>query len=180
MVFQDPYSSLNPRQTVWSSVSEAIRVRQGLSGGEARAAALRLLQSIGIGESLAERLPALLSGGQQQRVSVARALAAEPALLIADEPTSALDQSAQAQLLNLLRRIQQERQLAILFISHDLGIIRYFTDRVHVMKQGRIVESGHTEEVFSNPQQAYTQLLINSIPGSGQRTPMPPTANPAR
>lgn len=179
MVFQDPYSSLNPRQTAWSSVSEAIKVRQGLTGAEARAAGLRLLQSIGIGEALAGRLPALLSGGQRQRVSVARALAAEPALLIADEPTSALDQSAQAQLLNLLRRIQQERQLAILFISHDLGIIRYFTDRVHVMKQGSIVESGHTDEVFNNPQQAYTQLLINSIPGSSQRTLVRPATDPA-
>lgn len=179
MVFQDPYSSLNPRQTVWNSVSEAVKVRQGFTGTEARTAALRLLQSIGIGDVLASRLPDLLSGGQRQRVSVARALAAEPALLIADEPTSALDQSAQAQLLNLLRRIQQERQLAILFISHDLGIIKYFTDRVYVMKHGRIVESGHTEEVFSNPQQAYTQLLIDSIPGSRRRTQTQPAADPA-
>jgi len=179
MVFQDPYSSLDPRQTVWSSVSEAVKVRQGLSSADARAAALRLLQSIGIGDALAGRLPDLLSGGQRQRISVARALAAEPALLIADEPTSALDQSAQAQLLNLLRRIQQERQLAILFISHDLGIIRYFTDRVYVMRHGRIVESGHTEEVFSNPQQAYTQLLINSIPGSRERTLVRPAGDPA-
>jgi peptide/nickel transport system ATP-binding protein len=130
MVFQDPYSSLNPRHSARGAVAEAVRVRQGLSRAESKAEATRLLQSIGIGDALAGRLPELLSGGQRQRISVARALAAEPSLLIADEPTSALDQSAQAQLLNLLRRIQADRQLAILFISHDLGIIRYFTDRV--------------------------------------------------
>lgn len=177
MVFQDPYSSLNPRQTALNSVSEAVKVRQGLTGTEARVTALRLLQSIGIGDALAGRLPNLLSGGQRQRVSVARTLAAEPALLIADEPTSALDQSAQAQLLNLLRQIQQERHLAILFISHDLGIIRYFTNRVYVMKHGRIVESGHTEKVFSDPQHDYTRLLIDSIPGS-RRAPGPASRRP--
>lgn len=165
MVFQDPYSSLNPHQTAQSAVAEAFRVRQRMSAASSKAAALELMQSIGIGESLANRLPDLLSGGQRQRISVARALAAEPTLLIADEPTSALDQSAQAQLLNLLRRIQQERQLAILFISHDLGIIRYFTDRVYVMRKGRVVESGETERVFTNPREDYTRMLIDSIPG---------------
>ena len=166
MVFQDPYSSLNPRQTARGAVAEAVRIRQGLSGADAKVEATRLLQSIGIGEALTGRLPELLSGGQRQRISVARALAAEPSLLIADEPTSALDQSAQAQLLNLLRRIQADRHLAILFISHDLGIIRYFTDRVYVMKHGRVVESGNTEEVFLNPQDNYTKALIASIPGT--------------
>jgi peptide/nickel transport system ATP-binding protein len=166
MVFQDPYSSLNPRQTALSAVAEAVKVRQGLSSAAAKKEATRLLQSIGIGEALTNRLPELLSGGQRQRISVARALAAEPSLLIADEPTSALDQSAQAQLLNLLRRIQAERHLSILFISHDLGLIRYFTDRVYVMKHGRVVESGNTEEVFLNPQDDYTKVLIESIPGS--------------
>lgn len=166
MVFQDPYSSLNPRQTALGAVAEAVKVRQGMSNSDAKVEATRLLQSIGIGEALTSRLPELLSGGQRQRISVARALAAQPRLLIADEPTSALDQSAQAQLLNLLRRIQAERHLAILFISHDLGIIRYFTDRVYVMKHGRVVESGSTEEVFMDPQEDYTKGLIESIPGS--------------
>lgn len=165
MVFQDPYSSLNPRQTPLEAVAEAIHVRQGLSRAPARAAAQELLRSIGIGGRLIERMPAQLSGGQRQRVSVARALAAEPTLLIADEPTSALDQSAQAQLLNLLRRIQSERHLAVLFISHDLGIIRYFTERVYVMRHGRIVEQGDTERVFRSPGEDYTKLLIDSIPG---------------
>lgn len=166
MVFQDPYSSLNPRQTARGAVAEAVKIRQGLSNANAKIEASRLLQSIGIGDALTNRLPELLSGGQRQRISVARALAAEPSLLIADEPTSALDQSAQAQLLNLLRRIQAERHLAILFISHDLGIIRYLTDRVYVMKHGRVVESGNTEEVFLNPQEDYTNALIESIPGT--------------
>jgi ABC-type dipeptide/oligopeptide/nickel transport system ATPase subunit len=170
MVFQDPYSSLNPRQTAASAVAEAFRVRQSLSRSQAMTAALELLQSIGIGPTMASRLPDLLSGGQRQRVSVARALAAEPSLLIADEPTSALDQSAQAQLLNLLRRIQADRRLSILFISHDLGIIRYFTDRVYVLRQGRVVESGDTEQVFAHPSDDYTRMLIDSIPG-GRRSP---------
>ena len=165
MVFQDPYSSLNPRQTPGAAVAEAIHVRQGMSRTRARAAAVELLQSLGISGDLVGRMPAQLSGGQRQRVSMARALAAEPKLLIADEPTSALDQSAQAQLLNLLHRIQAERQLAVLFISHDLGIIRYFTKRVYVMRHGLVVEEGPTEDVFLTPAHAYTRLLIDSIPG---------------
>lgn len=165
MVFQDPYSSLNPRQTAWGAVSEALQIRQGLATDAARDEALALLSSIGIGKALAQRRPERLSGGQRQRVSVARALAAKPSLLVADEPTSALDQSAQAQLLNLLRRIQRERQLAILFISHDLGIVSYLTSRVYVMRHGRIVESGETGALFESPQQDYTKLLIRSIPG---------------
>lgn len=165
MVFQDPYSSLNPRQTAVQAVAEAVKVRQGLPARAAKERALELLRSIGIGDALAERRPAVLSGGQLQRVSVARALAADPSLLIADEPTSALDQSAQAQLLNLLRHIQAERDLTILFISHDLGIIHYLTDRVYVMERGVVVESGITTEVFAAPADDYTRLLINSIPG---------------
>ena len=165
MVFQDPYSSLNPRQTPRAAVTEAIRVRQGLARAQARVAAVDLLASIGIGGNLLDRLPGQLSGGQRQRVSVARALSAEPDLLIADEPTSALDQSAQAQLLNLLRHIQRERHLAVLFISHDLSIIHYLTERVYVMRMGLIVEQGRTEEVFTHPQHEYTRLLIDSIPG---------------
>ena len=165
MVFQDPYSSLNPRQTPGTAVAEVFHVRQGLPWARARVQAVELLRSIGIGGNLIDQLPSRLSGGQRQRVSVARALAAEPTLLIADEPTSALDQSAQAQLLNLLRRIQSERHLAVLFISHDLGIIRHFTERVYVMRRGRVVEEGDTETVFSSPREEYTRLLIDSIPG---------------
>ena len=165
MVFQDPYSSLNPRQRAWESVAEAIQVWQHVPAREARGQALGLLRSMGITEDQANRFPQALSGGQRQRVSVARALAPRPLALIADEPTSAIDQSAQAQLLNLLRRIQQERGLAVLFISHDLGVIRYLTSRVYVMKAGEIVESGPTERVFQQPDHPYTKLLLDSVPG---------------
>jgi peptide/nickel transport system ATP-binding protein len=165
MVFQDPYSSLNPRQRAWQAVAEAIQVWQGLAGRAAKAAALDLLNAMGISEEQAHQFPRLLSGGQRQRVSVARALAPKPKLLIADEPTSSIDQSAQAQLLNLLRRLQRERDLSILFISHDLGIVRYLTSRVYVMQRGAIVEAGETATVFDRPEHPYTRLLIDSIPG---------------
>jgi peptide/nickel transport system ATP-binding protein len=165
MVFQDPYSSLNPRQTALEAVAEAVHVRKGLPMQQARDQALSLLESIGIGAALAERRPSRLSGGQRQRVSFARALAAEPKLLVADEPTSALDQSAQAQLLNLLRQIQRERSLAVLLISHDLGVISYLTQRVYVMRHGRIVESGETVQLFRSPQEQYTKDLLGAIPG---------------
>lgn len=165
MVFQDPYSSLNPRQTALAAVAEAVHVRRGLGMPEARENAMRTLESLGIGAAVAERHPARLSGGQRQRVSFARALAAEPKLLVADEPTSALDQSAQAQLLNLLRQIQRERSLAVLLISHDLGVISYLTQRVYVMRHGRVVESAETVRLFRSPQQQYTKDLVGSIPG---------------
>ncbi|HEY8476860.1 MAG TPA: ABC transporter ATP-binding protein [Chloroflexota bacterium] len=169
MVFQDPYTSLNPRQRAWQSVAEAIHVWQRLSAREAKAAALKLLHAMGISEEQAHQFPKALSGGQRQRVSVARALAPNPRVLIADEPTSAIDQSAQAQLLNLLRHLQRDRGLAIIFISHDLGIVRYLTSRVYVMQRGEVVETGATAAVFENPQHPYTRLLINSIPGRRER-----------
>ncbi|MDQ3096998.1 MAG: ABC transporter ATP-binding protein [Chloroflexota bacterium] len=165
MVFQDPYSSLNPRQRAWESVAEAIQVWQRVRARDARVQAFELLRSVGITEDQASRFPRALSGGQRQRVSVARALAPRPLALIADEPTSAIDQSAQAHLLNLLRRIQKERGLAVLFISHDLGLIRYLTSRVYVMKAGDVVESGPTERVFQQPEHPYTRLLLSSVPG---------------
>ncbi len=165
MVFQDPYSSLNPRQRAWQAVAEAVEVWQGLRGNEAKQEALRLLRAMGISAEQAQQFPKSLSGGQRQRVSVARALAPKPKILIADEPTSSIDQSAQAQLLNLLRQLQLERGLAIVFISHDLGLVRYLTSRVYVMKKGDIVEAGDTVQIFEHPQDPYTQLLINSIPG---------------
>ena len=165
MVFQDPYSSLNPRMRAWSAVAEALQVWREMTRKQARMAAFTLLQSIGIDESQARRFPKALSGGQRQRVSIARALAPEPKVLIADEPTSAIDQSAQARLANLLRRLRSERNLAILFISHDLALVRYLTSRVHVMRRGRIVESGPTEAVLRKPQHAYTRVLLDSLPG---------------
>ena len=151
MVFQDPYSSLNPRQRAWQAVAEAVQVWRHVARGPARIEALALLRSMGISPDQAAHFPSALSGGQRQRVSVARALAPQPRVLIADEPTSAIDQSAQAQLLNILRALQRERDLAVIFISHDLGIIRYLTSRVYVMQSGQIVESGDTATVFKSP-----------------------------
>ena len=167
MIFQDPYSSLNPRMRVWQAVAEAVQVWHNLPKAAAREEALRLLQNMGISDDQARQFPKSLSGGQRQRVSVARALAPGPKVLIADEPTSSIDQSAQAQLLNLLRRLQAERGLAIIFISHDLGLVRYLTSRVYVMQTGEIVETGETQAVMEQPQHPYTRLLIDSIPGRG-------------
>ena len=165
MIFQDPYSSLNPRMRVWQAVAEAVQVWQNLPRAAARVEALRLLQTMGISDDQARQFPKSLSGGQRQRVSVARALAPGPKVLIADEPTSSIDQSAQAQLLNLLRQLRAERGLSIIFISHDLGLVRYLTSRVYVMQRGDIVETGETQAVLERPQHAYTRLLIDSIPG---------------
>ncbi len=165
MIFQDPYSSLNPRLKAWQTVAEALQVWGGLTPGQAKDEAYALLNTVGITGDQAEHFPKNLSGGQRQRVSVARALAPKPRILIADEPTSSIDQSAQAQLLNLLRHLQEERRLAIIFISHDLSLIRYLTSRVYVMQKGDIVESGPTLQVFTQPAHPYTQLLIRSIPG---------------
>jgi ABC-type oligopeptide transport system ATPase subunit len=157
----------------WQGVAEAVQVWRGASAKEARVQAFQLLNSVGISSEQAEHFPKSLSGGQLQRVSVARALAPNPKVLIADEPTSSIDQSAQAQLLNLLRRLQQERALTIVFISHDLGLIRYLTSRVYVMQKGKIVESGDTLRVFDQPEHAYTRLLLASIPGRAEAS-VPP------
>ena len=170
MVFQDPYSSLNPMLTAKTAVAEAIQVWTRCSKNTAMNEAIELLGDVGIPPDQASQLPGNLSGGQRQRVSVARALAPKPKILIADEPTSSIDQSAQAQLLNLLRRLQEERKLAIIFISHDLNLIRYLTSRVYVMQKGDIVEQGPTEKVFLKPSHPYTQTLIQSIPGSKSDT----------
>ncbi len=165
MVFQDPYSSLNPRMRAWEAVAEAIHVWHKVPGHEARTQAVELLASMGITNEQALRYPSSLSGGQRQRVSIARALAPKPRVLVADEPTSAIDQSAQAHLLNLLREIQRERGLTIVFISHNLGLVRYLTTRVYIMHGGEVVESGPTPAIFAHPQHAYTRLLIDSMPG---------------
>ncbi len=165
IIFQDPYSSLNPRMRVWQAVAEAVQVWQSLSKPEAKLEALQLLHAMGISDDQAQQFPKALSGGQRQRVSVARALAPGPKVLIADEPTSSIDQSAQAQLLNLLRQLQTARGLAIIFISHDLGLVRYLTSRVYVMQKGDIVETGDTRLILEQPEHSYTRLLIDSIPG---------------
>ena len=163
MIFQDPYGSLDPRQQPLDAVSEAIQHWRHVSRREARVQALELLRSVNITERQATSGLRALSGGQRQRVSIARALAPAPQVLVADEPTSSLDQSAQAAILNLLRRIQAERGLSIIFISHDLALVRYLTESVHVMKDGFVVEQGPTDTVLSKPTHEYTQRLLASV-----------------
>lgn len=165
MIFQDPYTSLNPRQRAVQAVAEVFRVWHPRSRREARSAALDMLADVGISREQAMLRPHSLSGGQRQRVSVARALAVEPHILVADEPTSSIDQSAQAQMLTLLARIRRERRLGILFITHDLRLVRDFADRMYVMRNGEVVEAGPARRVFQNPSHQYTKDLIEAIPG---------------
>lgn len=165
MIFQDSYSSLNPRLRPLDAVAEAVHVTQHVGARIARTRARDLLASVGLSDVQVATQVRALSGGQRQRVSIARALAADPSILVADEPTSSLDQSIAASLLNLLRHIQKQRGLSILFITHDLGVIRYLSDRVYVMRQGVVVESGRTSDVFGRPEQEYTRRLIASVPG---------------
>jgi len=177
LVFQDPYSSLNPSMTAWQSVAEVLRVWHRRSRAAARSEALDLLQSLGLGASEAGRKPRHLSGGQRQRVSVARALAVRPDFLIADEPTASIDQSAQAQLLALFRRVVDDFGVGMLFISHDLRVVRYLTTEVHVMKDGCVVERGETAKVLNEPSHPYTRALISSSPGFVRsRVDSPPSA----
>ncbi len=165
MVFQDPYASLNPRLTVFSTLGEALQQRHP----ELKSTALRqrvgeLLETVGLSQRLMQRYPHEFSGGQRQRIAIARALAPNPRIIIADEPVSALDVSIQSQILNLLRRLQADLGLTMLFISHDLAVVRYLADRIAVMHSGKIVETGDAEEIFNHPQQAYTQQLLASVP----------------
>jgi microcin C transport system ATP-binding protein len=179
MIFQEPMSSLNPLHTVERQVSEALIVHRGMSRTAARARTIELLTEVGIQnpQSRLDDFPHQLSGGQRQRVMIAMALANEPDLLIADEPTTALDVTVQAQVLDLLQSLQKKRGLAILFITHDLGIVRKMAEIVHVMTEGKIVESGPTETIFTAPQHAYTQKLLAAEP-KGEPLPAGPGAEP--
>ena len=166
MIFQEPMTSLNPLHTIERQVNEVLILHKGLSREAARKRTLELLEQVGIPEA-AKRLdayPHQLSGGQRQRVMIAMALANEPDLLIADEPTTALDVTIQAQILKLLKSLQARYGMALLFITHDLGIVRKMADRVCVMTQGRLVEQGPVAEVFDNPQHSYTQHLLSAEP----------------
>jgi oligopeptide/dipeptide ABC transporter ATP-binding protein len=165
VIFQDPYASLNPRMTAGQNIAEGL-VLQGQSARTINAAVADLLHQVGLPAAAAQRYPHEFSGGQRQRIGIARALAVQPRLLVADEPVSALDLSIQAQILNLLLDKQQQRGLALLFIGHDLSVIRHFCDRVMVLYLGSIVESGPTEEVFGNPRHPYTRALIDAAPVS--------------
>jgi len=173
MVFQDPYSSLNPRLTVAETLAEVFRVHRLCPAGEVEEHVRALMARVGLPAELAGRRGAGLSGGQCQRVGIARALAMGAEFIVADEPVSALDVSIQAQILNLFNRLQREMGLTCLFISHDLGVVRYLCRRVAVMYLGRIVEIGRTEEMFRDPKHPYTRALIEAIP------PMTPDAKVA-
>jgi len=165
MVFQDPYSSLNGRMRVGSIISEPMLLHNLASTkSQALEISKELLEVVGLEASAATKYPHEFSGGQRQRISIARALATRPRLLICDEPTSALDVSIQAQILNLLKDIQQEIGLTMLFISHDLPVIRQMCDRICVMKTGKIVEERDAEALFTDPTHAYTKHLLSLMP----------------
>ncbi|WP_049731208.1 ABC transporter ATP-binding protein [Rhizobium ecuadorense] len=177
MIFQEPMTSLNPLHTIEKQIAEILALHQGLTGQPARQRILELLNQVGIREpeKRLKAYPHELSGGQRQRVMIAMALANRPELLIADEPTTALDVTVQAQILELLRQLKAVHGMSMLFITHDLGIVRKFADRVCVMTKGRIVETGTVEEVFANPKHEYTRHLLASEP-RGE----PPLADPAK
>ena len=168
MVFQDPTDSLNPRYTAFDCIAEPIRLltqlAQSQSALDERVGALA--ESVGLPPELLSRFPHQLSGGQKARVGIARALAAEPELLILDEPTSALDVSVQAIILQLLAKLRRERGLSYLFVSHDLNVVRLLCDRVVVMYLGKVIESGPAEALFSRPRHPYTKALLSAIPGA--------------
>ena len=176
-VFQEPMTSLNPLHPIERQIGESLLVHQGLKGAEARARILDLLRKVGLrdAESRLADYPHQLSGGQRQRVMIAMALANRPHLLIADEPTTALDVTIQAQILDLLKDLQREEGLAMLFITHDLGIVRRMADRVAVMRAGEIVETGPTARIFAAPEHPYTQMLLAAEP-RGRPRPVPDAA----
>jgi len=205
MVFQDPYASLNPRLTIFSTLAEAVlsrfgpmerpwlwrrtaamlqrcglnvKVRPGLSKQQLWERVVHLMERVGLDASAARKYPHEFSGGQRQRIAIARALGPEPRLLIADEPVSALDVSIQSQIINLLQKLSRELQLTMLFVSHDLSVVRYLADRVAVMHRGKIVELGETESLMSAPQDPYTRTLLAAAPALRMKRPDPAAGKP--
>lgn len=169
MIFQDPLTSLNPAFRVGSQIIESIKIHMGLSAEEAKQRAVMLLQKVGMpdAEAVMKRYPHTLSGGMRQRVMIAMALACNPALLIADEPTTALDVTIQAQIMTLLKELQKELGMAMILITHDMGVVAHMADRVLVMYAGQIIERALGKELFVNPGHPYTKALLNSIPHIG-------------
>jgi ABC-type oligopeptide transport system ATPase subunit len=164
IVFQDPYSSLDPRMTVGNIVAEPLEVHGIGTRRSRRETVRRLLEVVGFNPNFTNRYPHEFSGGQRQRIGIARALALNPKLIVCDEPVSALDVSIQAQILNLLKDLQQDFGLTYLFISHDLAVVRTMSDEIAVMNQGKLVEVGPAEEIYSHPKDPYTRALFAAVP----------------
>ena len=164
LIFQDPYSALNPSLKIGAILGELLRVHRIVDRSQTRTRSAQLLESVGLSAEYLDAYPAALSGGQRQRVSIARALTLQPSIVLADEVVSALDVSIQAEILNLLIGLRRDLGLTVVFISHDLAVVRQLCERVYVMNRGRIVEHGLVETVFSNPQDEYTKVLLDAIP----------------
>ena len=165
MIFQDPFSSLNPRKTIYNTIAEPMITQRMFSGrGAVEKRALEIMELVGLAERYINGYPHELDGGRRQRVGIARALALEPELIVCDEPVSALDVSIQAQILNLLKRLQQQFGYSYIFITHDMSVVRHFTQDVLVMYLGQMVEKASVKELFTNPKHPYTQALLSAIP----------------
>jgi len=163
-IFQDPYSSLNPRLTAGEIISEPFIIHRRNLAQDIDTDLERIMNMVGLSEDQQRRYPHEFSGGQRQRIGIARAIALRPEIIIADEPVSALDVSVQAQILNLLKDLQDEFNLTYIFISHDMGVIRFISDRIAVMYRGQIVEMASNQQLFENPQHSYTRMLLDAVP----------------
>ena len=164
IIFQDPYSSLNPRMSVSETIMEPLILKGGMSKDDMYEETLRLMETVGLAERLENAYPHELDGGRRQRIGIARALALNPSFIVCDEPVSALDVSIQAQVLNLMQDLQEERNLTYMFITHDLSVVKYFSDDIMVMYLGQVVEKAPSDELFAHPTHPYTKALLSAIP----------------
>jgi peptide/nickel transport system ATP-binding protein/oligopeptide transport system ATP-binding protein len=171
IIFQDPFASLNPRMRIADALAEPFRIHHIAPDNEIAGRVIKLLRKVGMNEDVLNKYPHEFSGGQRQRICIARALTVSPELIVADEPLSSLDVSIQAQIMNLLQEIRRESAVSMVFISHDLRVVRYLSDQVAIMYLGRIVETGSTDSLFSDPKHPYTVLLLSSAPKLKYSTP---------